>query len=404
MQTKRSVFKSVSRTFSTKSIQDVFVVSHARTPLGSFQGNLKSITATKLGSHAIGQAIQNAGLDNNSIEEVYMGCVLQSGLGQAPARQAALGAGLPDSIPCTTVNKVCASGLKAMTMATAQLAIGHRNVMVAGGMESLSNSPYTLGRGQTPYGGINLKDSCQSDALTDAYSGWHMGKCAENTAVKLNISKNDQDDYGILSYRRTEKAIADGIFNGEVYPIQIKKGKQVITIETDEEVERCDYDTFRSTRCYWGETVGVGSSSKLADGATAAVMANQTGIKEHNLQPLARVVAYSDAAVSPVDWPVAPVVGIKELLKRAGLTKNDISKWEINEAFAVVVLAAARELDIDIQDINIHGGAISIGHPFGMSGGRITNHLVNVLKSGEYGVASLCNGGGGAGSILIQKL
>jgi len=333
-----------------------------------------------------------------------MGCVLQSGLGQAPARQAALGAGLPNSVPCSTINKVCASGLKAMTMASAQLAVGHRSVMVAGGMESLSNTPYTLNRGQTPYGSIFLKDSCQFDGLTDAYSGWHMGKCAENTAVKLSISKEDQDDYGIQSYRRTEKAIAEGVFMGEIDPFLLEKKKSKLLIETDEEVERCDYKTFRTTRCYWGETVGVGSSSKLADGAAAAVLANSQGIKDHNLTPLARVVGYSDVAGEPVDWPTAPAGGINDLLNRAGLTKNDISKWEINEAFAVVVLAVCRLIDIDIENVNVHGGAISVGHPFGMSGARITNHLVHTLKPGEYGVATLCNGGGGAGSILLQKL
>jgi len=391
-------------THSKRQIEDVFIISQARTPLGTFQGQLKALSATKLGSHAISNAILRAGIDNTAIEEVYMGCVLQAGLGQAPARQAALGAGLPNSVPCSTVNKVCASGLKAMTMAASQLAIGHRNVMVAGGMESLSNTPYTLPRGATPYGGLHLLDSCNHDGLTDAYTLWHMGRCAENTAEKLGFSKSEQDDYGELSYRRTEKAIADGIFEGEISSLLVTDKKKSVNMSHDEEVQGHNFKYQRSIPCKWGNTVGVSSSSKLADGAAAAVMANETGIKQHNLTPLARVVAYSDVAMDPVDWPVAPALGINNLLARAGLRNSDISKWEINEAFSVVILANARELDIDVQDVNVHGGAISIGHPFGMSGARITNHLAHILRSGEYGVASLCNGGGGAGSILIQKI
>ncbi|XP_023331190.1 acetyl-CoA acetyltransferase, mitochondrial [Eurytemora carolleeae] len=407
MKMNPRIINIISRPYSSirrSAVEDVFIVGHARTPLGSFQGQLQSLSATRLGSIAIENAIKATGIDKSAIEEVYMGCVVQSGLGQAPARQAALGAGLSNTTPCATVNKVCASALKAITMATAQLAVGHRNVMIAGGMESLSNSPFLLERGSTPYGGINLKDSCSFDALTDAYSGWHMGKCAENTAEKLNISKDDQDDYGILSYRRTEKAIEDGVFHGEIYPLEVRKGKITTIVTTDEEVSRNDYETFRETKLYWGKTVAVGSSSKLADGATATILANETGLKMHNLKPLARVIAYSDSAVNPVDWPVAPAKGIQDLLNRAGMKKEDISKWEINEAFAVVVLANARILDLNLEDVNVHGGAISVGHPFGMSGGRITNHLVHTLNSGEFGVASLCNGGGGAGSILVQKL
>jgi len=329
-----------------------------------------------------------------------MGCVLQGGLGQAPARQAALGAGLDSSTPCTTVNKVCASGLKAMSLAAGQLALGQRSVMVAGGMESLSNTPFTLPRGDTPYGGIKLVDTCNHDGLTDAYSGWHMGKCAENTAVKMGISREAQDDYGIESYKRTEAAIKNGVFDNEIIGVDV--GKNIVS--EDEEVGRCDYNTFRTTRTYWGETVGVGSSSKLADGAAASLLCNKTGLDKLGLTPLARIVDWGDAALQPTDWPVAPATGVKQMLDKNNLTVDDIDLWEINEAFAVVVLANCQLLGLDVAKVNIHGGAISVGHPFGMSGTRITNHLVLSLQPGQLGVATLCNGGGGAGSILVQRL
>jgi len=385
---------------SGRKLEDVFIVSHARTPLGCFQGQLKNFTAPQLGSIAIKNAIDKCKVNPTKVEEVFMGCVLQAGVGQAPARQAALGAGLPNSVASTTINKVCASGMKAMSLASTQLAVGHRKVMVAGGMESLSNTPFLMDR-NPKYGGFAVRDACDFDGLTDAYSGWHMGRCAENTATNMKINKQDQDDYGQLSHTRHKAALENGVYEKEIIPLEEKKHGKPFYISQDE-IQRFPFDSFAATK--WGATVSVGSSSKLADGATAAVMANETGVRENNLTPLARVVEYSDAAVNPVDWPVAPAKGIQELLNRAGLKTGDISKWEINEAFAVVVLANARILGIDVNDININGGAISIGHPFGMSGARITNHLLNVLKPGEYGIASLCNGGGGAGSILIQRL
>lgn len=388
----------------TKQVEEVFIVSCARTPLGSMGGSLKSLTAPQLGSAAIKASLDKAGISPDKVEEVYMGCVLQGGVGQAPARQAALGAGLSVSTPATTVNKVCASGLKAMSLAASSLSLGHRDVIVAGGMESLSNTPYTLKRGVTPYGGIRLTDSCNYDGLTDAGSGWHMGKCAENTANKLGIGRAEQDDLGIESYRRAERARKRGVFNEEVVGVKVKHAKEDITVVEDEEVNKCNFETFRTTPCYWGETVGVGSSSKLADGAAAAVMANASAVDNLGLTPLAQVLGYGDAAVEPVDWPLAPALGVKQLLARHGLSPQDISLWEINEAFAVVVLANCRILDISVDTVNIHGGAISMGHPFGMSGARIANHLVLNLKPGQLGVATLCNGGGGAGSMLLRRI
>jgi len=396
---------SASRMLSRgRVVEDVFIVSCARTPLGSMGGKLQGLPATQLGSAAIKACVEKAGVKQELVEEVMMGCVLQAGLGQAPARQAALGAGLSDATPCTTVNKVCASGLKAISLATAELSLGHRGLMVAGGMESLSNTPFTLKRGVTPYGGLKMTDTCNHDGLTDAYSGWHMGKCAEEMAVKLGMGRKEQDDYGIESYKRAERAIKEGVFDKEIVPVVVRQGKKEVTVAEDEEVGRCNYNTFRSTSTYWGQTVGVGSSSKLADGAAATLLVNKSTLDMHGLTPLARIVGYSDAAANPTDWPTAPALGVKQLLDRQGLDAKDISLWEINEAFAMVVLANAELLGLDLGKVNIHGGAIAVGHPFGMSGARITNHLVLSLEKGQMGVATLCNGGGGAGSILVERM
>jgi len=395
-----------SRALSTgaRQVEDVFIVSAARTPLGSMEGCLKGVTATQLGSSAIKASVERAGIEADQVEEVYMGCVLQAGLGQAPARQAALGAGLSISTPATTVNKVCASGLKAMSLAASSLALGHRGLVVAGGMESLSNTPYALKRGTTPYGGIRLTDTCNHDGLTDVGSGWHMGKCAENTASKMNIGRVEQDEVGMESYRRAQQARDQGVWDKEVVGVTVKKGKKEVLVTKDEEMERCDFEKFSQTQCYWGDTVGVGSSSKLADGAAASVLASASMVSKLGLKPLARIVGYGDAAVEPVDWPVAPALGVQQMLQRHGVTPADIALWEINEAFAVVVIANCQILGISTDKVNVNGGAISLGHPFGMSGARIANHLALNLKAGELGVATLCNGGGGAGSMLIEGL
>jgi len=393
-----------TRALSTgaRQVEDVFIVSAARTPLGSMEGCLKGLTATQLGSSAIRASVERAGIEAEQVEEVYMGCVLQAGLGQAPARQAALGAGLTVSTPATTVNKVCASGLKAMSLAASSLALGHRGLVVAGGMESLSNTPYALKRGATPYGGIRLTDTCNHDGLTDVGSGWHMGKCAENTAVKMNIGRVEQDEVGMESYRRAQLARDQGVWDKEVVGVTVRRGKDEVVVTKDEEVDRCNFDKFSQTQCYWGETVGVGSSSKLADGAASSVLASSSMVSKLGLKPLARIVGYGDAAVEPVDWPVAPALGVQQMLDRHGVTPSDIALWEINEAFAVVVIANCQILDISRDVVNVNGGAISLGHPFGMSGARIANHLALNLKPGQLGVATLCNGGGGAGSMLLQ--
>ncbi|XP_021943856.1 acetyl-CoA acetyltransferase B, mitochondrial [Folsomia candida] len=388
---------------------EVVILSSVRTAIGSFRSKLAPLSATQLGSIAIKEAVSQSGLDAESVQEVYMGNVCQAGLGQAPARQAALFAGLSKSTPCTTVNKVCASGMKSVMLAAQNIKCGDQDVMVAGGMESMSNVPYYMKRGESPYGGVTLVDGIVFDGLTDVYNKFHMGNCGENTAKKLNISRQEQDQYGIESYKRAAKAIKDGVFKTQIIPVSIpqKKGKPDLVITEDEEYKRVDFDKFTKLATVFqreGGTVTAGNASSLNDGASAMVLASESAAKRSSVKPLARIVGYYDAATDPIDFPIAPVFAIRGLIKKYGIKKEDVAMWEINEAFSVVVLANIKMLDLDPSKINIHGGAVSLGHPIGMSGCRITGHLCHALKPGEYGVASICNGGGGASSILIQKM
>jgi len=382
---------------ATGKLNDVYIVSCARTPLGSFQGSLSKLSAPKLGSLAITQAVERAKIERQSVQEVYMGCVLQGGVGQAPARQAALGAGLANSTPCTTVNKVCASGMKSIMLAASSLALGIKDCVVAGGMESLSNSPFYLKRGASAsYGTQTMRDSCDFDALTDPYSGWHMGDCAENMVRKLDINREDQDNYAKESYRRYNQAKDNGVYDKEIFEVEG-------VLSHDEESTAHDIGMLLSLPTKWGPTITPGSSAKLADGAAACVLMTEEAMKRCNVEPLARIVNFEDAAQDPVDWPTSPALGIAQLLKRLELdAQRDVDVWEINEAFAMVVLANQRLLDLDPDTVNVNGGAIAIGHPFGMSGARITNHLALNLNKGQVGVASLCNGGGGASTIILE--
>ncbi|KAJ6662358.1 hypothetical protein lerEdw1_012522 [Lerista edwardsae] len=403
------VLKYASRCYSSqRGLNEVVILSAVRTPIGSFQGSLFSLPATKLGSVAIKGAIERAGIPMEEVKEVYMGNVIQAGQGQAPARQATLGAGLPVSTACTTINKVCASGMKSVMMAAQSLMCGHQEVMVAGGMESMSNVPYTMSRGATPYGGVKLEDLIVKDGLTDVYNKIHMGNCAENTAKKFTISRDDQDAYAIQSYTRSKEAWNSGAFAKEIVPVTIsQKGKPDTEIKEDEEYKRVDFSKVPKLKAVFQKengTVTAANASTLNDGAAALVLTTSEAAKRLNVKPLARIVAFADAAVDPIDFPIAPAHAVPKLLSQAGLKKEDIAMWEINEAFSVVVLANIKMLDIDPQKVNIHGGAVSLGHPIGMSGARIVVHMAHALKQGEYGLAGICNGGGGASSILIQKL
>ncbi|CAM4395682.1 unnamed protein product [Lepidochelys kempii] len=403
------VLKYTNRGYaSQRTLNEVVIASAARTPIGSFQGSLSSLRATELGSIAIKGAIERAGIPAEEVKEVYMGNVLQAGQGQAPTRQALLGAGLPNCTPATTINKVCASGMKSVMMAAQNLMCGNQDVMVAGGMESMSNVPYTMSRGATPYGGVKLEDLIVKDGLTDVYNKIHMGNCAENTAKKLTVSREEQDTYAINSYTRSRTAWESGELTKEVVPVTIsQKGKPDTEVKEDEEYKRVDFSKVPKLKTVFQKengTVTAANASTLNDGAAALVVMTAEAAKRLNVTPLARIVAFADAAVDPIDFPIAPAYAVPKVLSDAGLKKEDIAMWEINEAFSVVVLANIKMLDIDPQKVNIHGGAVSLGHPIGMSGARIVAHMAHVLKQGQYGLAGICNGGGGASAILIQKL
>ncbi|KAH8303359.1 hypothetical protein KR059_009008 [Drosophila kikkawai] len=395
------------RSYSSK-IAEVVVVSAARTPIGSFQSQLAPLSATQLGAKAIEAAIERAGIGKSDVQEVIMGNVVSAGLGQAPARQAAIFAGLPTSVCCTTVNKVCSSGMKAVMLGAQSLMLGYADTVVAGGMESMSNVPYYMKRGATPYGGVNLTDGIVFDGLFDVYNKFHMGNCAENTAKKLQITRQQQDDFAVESYKRSAAAWGNKVFQDEIVPVKIQlKRKPEVTIAEDEEYKRVNFDKFGQLATVFQRengTVTAGNASTLNDGGAAVVLMTAEAAQKAGLNPLARIVAFQDAETDPIDFPIAPALAVPKLLKRAGVRKEDVAMWEINEAFSVVVLANIKTLDVDPAKVNVHGGAVSIGHPIGMSGARLVAHLSHSLKKGELGCASICNGGGGASSILLEKL
>lgn len=338
-----------------------------------------------------------------------MGNVCQAGAGQAPARQAALFAGMPKTTVCTTINKVCASGMKSIMLASQSLMCGHQDVVLAGGMESMSNVPYYLKRGQTSYGGVQLQDGIVFDGLTDVYNKFHMGNCGENTAKKLGITRQQQDEYAINSYKKSAKAYENNAFASELVSVNVpqRKGQPDLVFSADEEYKRVNFDKFTKLATVFQRengTVTAGNASTLNDGAAALVLMTAGAAERLGCTPLARVVAFHDAATDPIDFPIAPAFAMPPLLEKAGVKKDDVALWEINEAFSVVVLANQKMMELDPKKINIHGGAVSLGHPIGMSGARIVIHLVHALKKGEKGVASICNGGGGASSIMIEKL
>lgn len=404
------IAKQALRQYSTKTrkINDVVIVSAARTPMGSFQSSLAPLSASQLGATAIEAAVQRAGIAKEDVNEVIMGNVVSAGLGQAPARQAAIFAGLPKNVCCTTVNKVCSSGMKSVMIGAQTLMLGQAEVIVAGGMESMSNVPYYLQRGQTPYGGVKLIDGIVFDGLTDVYNKFHMGNCAENTAKKMGITRQNQDDFAIGSYKRSAEAWANKVFADEIVPVRIQqKRKPEIVVDTDEEFKRVNFDKFGQLSTVFQRengTVTAGNASTLNDGGSACVLMTAEAAERLGCKPLARIVGFQDAETDPIDFPIAPALAIPKLLESTGIKKDDVARWEINEAFSVVVLANVQKLDVDPAKVNSNGGAVSLGHPIGMSGNRIVAHLAHTLKKGEFGCASICNGGGGASSILIEKL
>jgi len=397
------------RSFSSGALNDVVIVGAARTPIGSFRSSLASLRAPELGAIAIKGAVERAGIDPAAVQEVYMGNVIAAGAQQAPTRQAALFAGLDKSTPCTTINKVCASGMKSVMMAAQSLMTGANEVMVAGGMESMSNIPYYMPRGDSPYGGVKLVDGIVFDGLTDVYNKFHMGNCGENTAKKLEITREQQDEYAISSYQKSAAAWASGLLKNEITEVTIKgkRGKPDTVISEDEEYKKVNFAKFAKLATVFqreGGTVTAGNASTLNDGAGACVLMTAAAAERHGVKPLARIVGFADAATDPIDFPIAPAFATPKLLKLTGVSKDEIAMWEVNEAFSVVVLANIKLGELDPSKVNINGGAVSLGHPIGMSGCRIVNHMVYALQPGQKGVASICNGGGGASAIMIEKL
>jgi len=389
---------------------NVYIVSAARTPMGSFLGSLSTVPATKLGSTAIQGALKMAGLDPKEIEEVYMGNVLQAGIGQAPARQAAMGAGLSESVPCTTINKVCASGMKAIALARATIVMGEAEIVIAGGMENMSQVPHYLdARNGSKFGDIKMRDGMLVDGLTDVYNKTHMGNCAELCAKENNITREDQDLFAVTSYERSAYAWENGAYKSEVVPVEIpqRKGDPIVFSE-DEEYKNVKMDRISTLRPAFDKagTVTAANASTLNDGASAVILASEDAVNRHGLTPLAKIIGYADAAHDPKWFTTAPSLALPIALDRAGITVEDVDLWELNEAFAVVGIVNNQKLGLNPEKVNVNGGAVSLGHPLGSSGCRIVVTLAHALKARglKYGAAGICNGGGGASALVIEAL
>ncbi|KAK9366848.1 Thiolase, N-terminal domain-containing protein [Lipomyces kononenkoae] len=387
---------------------DVYIISAARTPVGKFNGALKSLSATQLGATAVRAAVERSGLnDLSQVPEIYMGHVLQANTGQSPARQVTLGAGFPVTTDATTVNKVCASGLKAVMLAAQNIQTGVADVMVAGGMESMSNAPFYLERNRA-YGHHTVTDAIIRDGLWDVYGDIHMGSCGENTARKFSITREMQDNYAIESYRRAIHAQENNLFQHEIIPIETKlKGKTVVVADDEEptSVNLTKLPTLRPAFEPEG-TITAGNASPLNDGAAAVVLASESRLDRYDdlIRPLGVIVSYADAATDPIDFTIAPALAIPRALMRARLDIQDIAKFEINEAFSAVALANVELLGLDPAKVNVKGGAVALGHAIGSSGCRILVTLLYSLKEGEYGVAAICNGGGGSSAIVVRRM
>jgi acetyl-CoA C-acetyltransferase len=391
-------------------LKEVYIVSAVRTPIGSFMGGLSSVSATQLGSVAIKGAIEKSGLDFATVDEVFMGNVLQAGVGQAPARQAALGAGLSNNVPCTTVNKVCASGMKAIMLGAQSILCGDNHIVVVGGMESMSQTPHYLdGRNGTKFGNISMLDGISKDGLLDVYSKVPMGNCAELCAKEHNISREDQDNFAITSYQRAADAWEKGKFNDEVVPVSVpqRKGDPKI-VSKDEEFTNVVLEKIPGLRPAFDKegTITAANASTINDGASALLLASKEAIEKYNLTPIAKLVSYADAAQSPEWFTTAPSLAVPKALEKAGMAISDIDYWELNQAFSVVGIANTKILGLNPAKVDVNGGAVALGHPLGNSGSRIIVTLINVLKqnNGRYGGAAICNGGGGASAMIIENI
>ncbi len=392
-------------------MKEVYIISAVRTPMGSFGGSLKGISATLLGATAIKAAISKAGINGDQVQDVLMGCVLQANLGQAPARQASKFAGLPNEVNCTTINKVCASGMKAIALATQSILLGDADIVVAGGMESMSNVPFynDAQRWGSKYGNTAMIDGLAKDGLTDVYDGKAMGNAAELCAKECGISREDQDAFAIESYKRSQAAWEKGLFDNEVIPVEIpqRKGDPVIFAK-DEDPYNVKFEKIPALNPAFQKdgTVTAANASTMNDGAAALVLMSKEKADELGLKPIAKILAYADAEQAPEWFTTTPSLAVPKAVAKAGLKMEDIAYWELNEAFAVVGIENSKRLKLDPAKVNVHGGAVSIGHPLGCSGARIVVTLINVLKANnaKYGAAGICNGGGGASAMVIENV
>lgn len=392
-------------------MREVYIVSVARTPLGSFGGALASLSAPQLGAHVIKHAVERAGIKAEDVQEVFMGNVLQANVGQAPARQAALGAGLPNTVPCTTVNKVCASGMKAIALGAQSIQLGDNDIVVVGGMESMSNAPYYAEgtRWGARLGHNKLTDAIIRDGLWDPYKDYHMGNAGEMCATECGYSREDQDDYAISSYKRAAEATANGWFQDEIAPIEIPQRKgDPIVVNEDEEFRKVKYDKVPQLRPAFQKdgTITAANASSINDGAAALVLVAKERAEAMGLTPIAKIRSAADAAQAPEWFTTTPAKAMPKALAKAGVDISEIDAFEINEAFSVVALVNRDELKIDQEKLNVFGGAVSIGHPIGCSGARIIVTLTSVLKyrNGKLGLAGICNGGGGASAMVIEMV
>jgi len=392
-------------------MEDVYIISAVRTPIGSFGGSLSSLTAIQLGSTAIKGALDKAGINASHVNEVFMGNVVSANLGQAPARQAAISAGIGTNVPCTTVNKVCASGMKSVMLGAQSIMLGINDVVVAGGMESMSNIPYYIPKARYgyKYGNAELVDGLQQDGLWEVYNDFAMGNCADHTAKEKNITREEQDDYAISSYKRSAQSWEDGLFDDEIVAVEVPQRRgEPLVISEDEEYKNVKFEKIPGLRPVFSKegTVTAANASTINDGASALVLVSKKKAEELGLKPTARIAGFGDAAQDPLWFTTSPSLAIPKAIEHAGLTADDIDYYEINEAFSVVAIANNQELKLDREKVNIFGGAVALGHPLGASGARIITTLNNVLhkKSARYGVAGICNGGGGASAIVIERM
>lgn len=390
-------------------MNNVYIIDYKRTATGSYLGGLSNFSATALGTITIKALLENLNLPPEAIENIYLGNVLSAGLGQSPARQAAIGAGIPYKTDATTINKVCASGMKALNLTTGEIELGQYDIAIAGGMESMSNAPhYTNIRTGHKMGNTALVDGLLLDGLTDAYEGYHMGNAAETTVREFQLTREEQDNYALRSYELAAKAQNSGVFKNEIVPVTYTTRKGEITIDKDEDITKLIPEKVPQLKPSFEKegTITAANASNLNDGAASFVLSSQKGIEKYKLKPLAKIIATADGAQNPASFSTSPAIAIKTLLDKAQLKIDDIDCFEINEAYSSVVLANARILNIPMDKINQYGGAVAIGHPIGASGARITGSLVTTLKNKnlKYGIAAICNGGGGATAILVENI